>query len=135
MKKTTKRTTKTANKTKALVKKSVPKKQNRTTSAAGRTSGTVRKVPAKQVTKVSAEKGTRVTVSGKIFQGAKAIELTDKIIAVTHAASRSRQGVIETAERRRYVPQTPETVAAVNQALNEAQRKGKVKKVRIEFKR
>lgn len=116
---------------------SAPKKKNqrRTTSTTEKKKGTVRTVAAKQITKVSAEKGTTVAVTGKLFQGAKAIELTEKSISVTHAASRSRQGVFESAERRRYVAQTPETVAAANKALSEAQKKGKIKKIRVEFKR
>lgn len=94
----------------------------------------VQKVPAKQVTKRSTQKGTSVAVTSDLFRGATCIEMTQNSISVTHAASRSRKGSFEQTERRRYIPQTPKTRAAVNAALDEASRTGKVKKIRVEFK-
>ena len=94
----------------------------------------VQRVPAKQVTKVSSQKGTKVAVTGTTFRGAKYVEITENAISVTHAASRSRKGSFEQVERRRYLPQTPKTIAAANAALDEATRAGKVKKIRVEFK-
>ena len=94
----------------------------------------VQRVPAKQVTKLSSKKGTAVAVTGDLFRGAKYVEITENAISVTHAASRSRKGSFEQVERRRYLPQTPKTIAAANAALDEATRAGKVKKIRVEFK-
>lgn len=99
------------------------------------TTRSVQKVPAKQVTKRSTQKGTSVAVTSDLFRRAKAVEITQNSISVTHAASRSRKGSFEQTERRRYIPQTPKTRAAVNAALDEANRTGKVKKIRVEFKK
>ncbi len=115
----------------AVQKKSAPKSAN-TPKRCGTRS--VQKVPAKQVTKLSSKKGTAVAVTGDLFRGAKYVEITENAISVTHAASRSRKGSFEQVERRRYLPQTPKTIAAANAALDEATRAGKVKKVRVEFK-
>lgn len=99
------------------------------------TTRSVQKVPAKQVTKRSTQKGTSVAVTSDLFRGAKAVEITQNLISVTHEASRSRKGSFEQTERRRYISQTPKTRAAVNAALDEASRTGKVKKIRVEFKK
>ena len=115
----------------AVQKKSVPAQANKPKSCGTRS---VQKVPAKQVTKLSSKKGTAVAVTGDLFRGAKYVEITENAISVTHAASRSRKGSFEQVERRRYLPQTPRTIAAANAALDEATRAGKVKKVRVEFK-
>lgn len=128
----TKTRTKTpAKKSTAVQKKSAPKSAN-TPKRCGTRS--VQKVPAKQVTKLSSKKGTAVAVTGDLFRGAKYVEITENAISVTHAASRSRKGSFEQVERRRYLPQTPRTIAAANAALDEATRAGKVKKIRVEFK-
>ena len=70
-----------------------------------------------------------------IKKGAKSMEITQNAISVTHAASRSRKGSFEQAELRRYIPQTPGTLAAANAALDEASRTGKIKQIRVEFKK
>lgn len=95
----------------------------------------VQRVPAKQVTKVSSQKGTKVAVTGATFRGATCIEMTQNAVSVTHSASRSGRGSFEKTERRQYFPKTPETLAAVNAALAEAGRSGKVKKLRVDMKK
>lgn len=99
-------------------------------STAKTTSRTVRTVPAKQVSKRSAEKSTSVAVTKELFRNAKAIEITEGSVSVTHSASRNKKGSFEKTERRRYMPKTDETLAAANAAI----RNGNVKKVRVEFK-
>lgn len=99
------------------------------------TTRSVQKVPAKQVTKVSSQKGTKVAVTGATFRGATCIEMTQNAVSVTHSASRSGRGSFEKTERRQYFPKTPETLAAVNAALAEAGRSGKVKKLRVDMKK
>lgn len=118
----------------AAVQKAAPVKgKNRKAASAG--ARTVRTVPAKQVTKVSSERGGKVAVTDRLFAGAKFIEITGNSIAVTHAASRSQKGSFQKLEVRKYVPQNEATIAAVERLLNDANRSGKVKKVRIEFKK
>ena len=99
------------------------------------TTRSVQRVPAKQVTKVSSQKGTKVAVTGATFRGATCIEMTQNAVSVTHSASRSGRGSFEKTERRQYFPKTPETLAAVNAALAEAGRTGKVKKLRVDMKK
>lgn len=99
--------------------------------AAG-SSKSVRTVPARQLSKRSAEKETSVAVTQDLFRGAKSIEIMGNSISVTHASSRTVKGSFEKTERRRYVPKTKDTVAAVNAALYTDS--AKIKKVRVEFK-
>ena len=61
--------------------------------------------------------------------------MTQNAVSVTHSASRSGRGSFEKTERRQYFPKTPETLAAVNAALAEAGRSGKVKKLRVDMKK
>lgn len=123
---------KAAKKSTAVQKRTAPKNPNKPKSSGARN---VQKVSAKQVAKRSTQKGTAVAVTGELFRGAKSMEITQNAISVTHAASRSRKGSFEQAELRRYIPQTPGTLAAANAALDEASRTGKIKKIRVEFKR
>ena len=111
---------------------SAAKRERTTGSPKGRAAqgeNRVRKVSAVQLTKVSAEHGTQVALTGELFSGAKSIELTAKGITVTHEAKRAKGGAVEKVELRRKLPNTPETLYAANAAL----RGGKFKKVRIEF--
>ena len=121
-----------AKKSTAVQKRTAPKNTNKPGINGARN---VQKVPAKQVTKRSSQKGTAVAVTGDLFRGAKSVEITQNAISVTHAASRSRKGSFEQVERRQYIQQTPKTLAAANAALDEASRTGKIKKIRVEFKR
>lgn len=121
-------------KKRAALQKEVPAKGNtRGASSAG--SRTVRTVPAKQVAKNSVQKGTEVAVTDRLFAGARFIEITGSGISVTHTASRSQKGTKQRIEVRKHVPQNDATLAEVSKLLNEANRTGKVKKVRIEFKK
>lgn len=103
-----------------------PKSKNQ---AEKRGTGAVRTVPAKQVKSVSVKENTQVALTEKTFAGAKRIEITDTEILVTHGAIRRQDGVEESVELRRRLPQTSETAAAANAAI----KKGKMKKVRIDF--
>ena len=118
----------------AAVQKGVPAQGN-TRGAASAGARTVRTVPAKQIAKISVQKGTEVAVTDRLFAGARSIEITGNGISVTHTASRSQKGAKQRIEVRKYVPQNEATLAEVNKLLNEANRTGKVKKVRIEFKK
>lgn len=88
---------------------------------------------SKKPVKGTTQKGP--TVTSDLFRGAKAIEITKNSISVTHAESKPSKGTFEQTESRRYIPQTPKTRAAINAALEEANRTGKVKKIRVEFKK
>ena len=121
-------------KKRAALQKDVPEK-GKTRGAATAGSRTVRTVPAKQVAKISVQKGTEVAVTDRLFAGARFIEITGSGISVTHTASASRKGTKQRIEVRKYVPQNDATLAEVSKLLNEANRTGKVKKVRIEFKK
>ncbi len=118
----------------AAVQKGVPAQGN-TRGAASAGARTVRTVPAKQIAKISVQKGTEVAVTDRLFAGARFIEITGNGISVTHTASRSQKGAKQRIEVRKHVPQNEATLAEVNKLLNEANRTGKVKKVRIEFKK
>lgn len=130
-----KKQTKTMQKrSQTAVQKTTPQK-GKGRSAAQSGTRTVRTVPAKQVAKVSTERGTKVAVTDKLFAGARFIEITGSSISVTHAASRSQKGSFQKVEVRKYMPQNDATLEAVSRLLNQANRTGKVKKVRIEFKK
>lgn len=118
----------------AAVQKGVPAQGN-TRGAASAGARTVRTVPAKQIAKISVQKGTEVAVTDRLFAGARFIEITGNGISVTHTASRSQKGAKQRIEVRKHVPQNEATLAEVNKLLNEATRTGKIKKVRIEFKK
>lgn len=121
-------------KKRAALQKEVPEK-GKTRGVATAGSRTVRTVPAKQVAKISMQKGTKVAVTDGLFAGARFIEITGSGISVTHTASGSWKGTKRKIEVRKYVPQNDATLAEVSKLLNEANRTGKVKKVRIEFKK
>lgn len=118
----------------AAVQKGVPAQGN-TRGAASAGARTVRTVLAKQIAKISVQKGTEVAVTDRLFAGARFIEITGNGISVTHTASRLQKGAKQRIEVRKHVPQNEATLAEVNKLLNEATRTGKVKKVRIEFKK
>lgn len=107
-------------------------KRNTAAKTAGEKCRTKAKGGEKPV-KGTTQKGT--TVTSDLFRGAKAIEITKNSISVTHAESKPSKGTFEQTESRRYIPQTAKTRAAINAALEEANRTGKVKKIRVEFKK
>lgn len=113
----------------------VPTKQRNGGAKTTRT-GTkkVRTVSAGQVTRVSMAAETQVAVTGDLFDGANSIEMTSNTITVTHGATKTRNGVREKIELRRRLPQTEETMAALGAAIDSANQKRSVKRIRIDFK-